>query len=390
LPETDRLFGEGSRLEPRDVVESIIVEAGRCAASEVRVYTGGAVEDWDLGTWAMDRHMLRQAANGVKVTLVVPEDVLSKMEWDEVAALRARVEAAHIQLALAPTGAQRCGAGWLLAEVGGPARSVRWAVTHPNMLLPDEGWGDSAASSDSGARIIRVTASGPLPALSLRQPRRDELDKPRPGLFTEITVRGNLDGDLAKVGTKFWSELARATPGIGERLTGSVPLAAVTYEERFIVSPLNAAVVYRVLSELGRRPGGITATTAVTVRTASSGNVRSDRMSTQGSQMFADWLETSEQTAVLVSLFVGLGVSKVTVVPRRGSPHFRELTLKWLDGRVLLIRLDHGLSFLRTQGYAPWRFGDPAERQAAAIRNITGWVRQEAGSVVPLYVSGPT
>jgi len=142
----------------------------------------------------------------------------------------------------------------------------------------------------------------------------------------------------------------------------------------------------RVLLELTRHAGGIAAKTAVALRTTTSNQ---DKNKGQGSAIFSDWLDTREQTAVLTALFSGLGHAKVAAVPKRGAPHFRELRLRWPDGKAVVVRLDHGLSFLRAQGFSPWRFYEPAERQAAAIRGLTLLVRQEAGSIVPLYLSGP-
>jgi hypothetical protein len=389
LPPSSRLFGDASRIELNDVLSSVLVELGRCGATELRVYTGGTAGDWDLVCWPIDRHMIRVAASGVKVVLVLPEDVLSNMEWDEAAALRARMDAARIELAVAPSGAARCRTGWLLVEVGGSARSVRWAVTDERLVVPGEGWGDSRATTEPDVRCVRVTQEFALPRLTSRAPRADELEKARPGLFREVALRGDLDGDLAQVARKFWGALAKEAPAISERLSGDTPLDELAYEDRFVVSPLHAAVVYRILSELTRYPGGVVTATAVTVRTTSSVQNR-DRPPQQGSQLHSDWLDATDQASVLDKVFHGLGSSRVTVVPRRGSPHFREMRLRWKDGRKLVVRLDHGLSFLRTQGYTPWRFSDPAERQASALRTVTGLVRQEAGTVVPVYVSGPT
>jgi hypothetical protein len=389
MPLAARLFGNDSRPELREVAGSILVELGRCGAGELRVYAGGSAADWDLGSWSMDRHMVRLAATGVKVVLVLPQDVLASMEWDEAAALRARMEAARIELAVAPPGGLRCGAGWLLAEVGGEERSVRWAVTDDRLVLPGDEWGESLAASEPAARVVRVTDHRALTALELRRPRVDEIEKARPGLFVEIALRGDLDGDLGQVGLKFWTRVGKAVPGLLERLSGNSPLEELTYEDRFIVSPLNAAVVHRILSELTRHPGGMVAGTAVTVRTTSSVQGQPDRQTRQGSQLHSDWLVASDQAAVLDAVFVGLGAPNVSVVPRRGSPHFREMRLRWADGRALVVRLDHGLSFLRTQGYSPWRFADAPERQASTLRTIAGLVRQDAGSVVPMYVSGP-
>jgi hypothetical protein len=310
------------------------------------------------------------------------------MEWDETAALRARMDAAGMELAVAPAGGVACGAGWLLAEVGGPTRSVRWAVTDQSLLVPGPAWGDSLAAEVGVARCVRTTEDAPLSELTLRKPRAAELEKPRPGVYQEVVFRGQLDGDVAQVARKFWSVLEAATPGLAERVSGDVPLESVTYEDRFVVSPLNATVAHRVLSALTRHPGGIVRTTKVAVRTTSSPSTQATAPR-QGTQLHADWVDATEQAAVLESLFVDVGASTVTVHPRRGSPHFRQLVLRWIDGRTLIVRLDRGLSFLRPQAYMPWRFGDPAPRQAAALGSLSCLVRQEMGTVVPIYVSGP-
>ena len=60
------------------------------------------------------------------------------------------------------------------------------------------------------------------------------------------------------------------------------------------------------------------------------------------------------------------------------------MRLRWTDGRVLVVRLDHGLSFLRTQGYSAWRFATPRASSAGPAnilepRRSGGW---DAGSGV--------
>ena len=270
LPVAAQLFGNDTRLELNDVLGSVLVELGRCGASQLRVFAGGlrGLGHGDLAT--RPAICVQIAASGVKVVLVVPEDVLTDMEWDETAALRARMNAASIELAVAPPGGVRCGTGWMLVELGGASQSVRWAVTDERLIVPGDGWGESAATEEPTARCVRVGPEAALGDLRLRAPRRDELEKPRPGVFREVVFRRDLDGDLAQVGRKFWTALAKEDPGLSARLSGSTPLDEVTYEDRFVVSPLNAAVAFRVLSELTTRPGGVVGTTAVTIRTTSA------------------------------------------------------------------------------------------------------------------------
>lgn len=383
LPVEARLFGDGSRAELSDIVSAFLSELGPSGATEVRVYTAGAPADWDLAGWALDRQMSRLASSGVKVVLVVPEDALAGFEWDEAAALRARAEGAGLELAVGPPGGSRCGAGWLLAEVGGVARSVRWATTIPQALVPGEDWGDVRAG-DGQARFVRVVSDAALAPLALRVPTALELDRPRPGVYREVVLRGALDGNLAEVGWKFWARLEGEIDGLSARLRGSTPLASVVYEDRYVATPLNAAVVRHVLSHLGGCSGGIVAGTRVSVRTTWIAPERA------ASAVFSDWPSQSEHLVVLQALFSDIGVASIDVVGRRGSPHFREMALAWEDGRRLIVRLDHGLTFLRSQGYVSWRFGDPPDRQAAVLRSLAVFVRQDPGSVVPLYVNGPT
>ena len=83
------------------------------------------------------------------------------------------------------------------------------------------------------------------------------------------------------------------------------------------------------------------------------------------------------------------GRADVRVVRRHDATHFRQLVLEWADGRRLLVRLDHGLSFLRAVGHVQHRFGDTPAKQVAAIRKLSFLAKQGTGSVVPLYVQGP-
>ncbi|HKO94905.1 MAG TPA: helicase-related protein, partial [Polyangiaceae bacterium] len=119
LPAPARLLGDSSTVEMGDVLASVLAHFGRCGGRDLRIYAAGLAADWDLAHWPLDTHLVRLAAIGVNVVLIVPESVLADMMWDEAAALRARMVAAGIKVHVGPKAGVRQGSGWLLAEVGG-------------------------------------------------------------------------------------------------------------------------------------------------------------------------------------------------------------------------------------------------------------------------------
>jgi DEAD/DEAH box helicase domain-containing protein len=385
LPLEARLFGDGSQCELGDVTTAILAELGRCGASELRVYAAGPAADWDLGRWEFDRHLVRLAATSTKVTLVVPEDVLSEMTWDEVAALRARAEAVGVRLHVGPRDGTKQGAGWLFAEVGGPTRSVRWAVSERSAAVPNDLWAMATATADGSARCVRLVDEQALGVLTAPVATPAQLEKARPGTFVELKLKGQLDGDHQEAGAKFWRALRAALPNLASRLDGSVKLARVAYEDRYVVSPLSAATVYRVVEHLATVSGGIAADTAVELRTSEA----STRPGALSRRVWDNWATSAEQTGVLSELLVGLGRPSVQVVRRQAASHFREMVLEWNDGHRFVVRLDHGLSFLECQGHALHPFGATSAKQSAAIKGLSCIGRQRAGTTVPLYAQGP-
>lgn len=380
-PSSLQLLGPVTALELGEMRARVLEEVTRAAASDVRIYTGGPAAEWELGAWTLDRHLVRLAASGVRVSIVVPEDVLRDMDWDELAALEARTVAANVRIEIAPAGGARCGSGFLLAEVGGASRSVRWAATHPEMLLPGVEWGAPDASRD--ARCVRAAAAAPLTIAPLRAASASELRRSPPGSFREIVVKRDLDGPLSSVGKRFWSLLSAASPELRSRLGGSAKLVSVEYGDRYIRSPLNAAVVLRVLAALANEPGGIGPATDVAVRTSRS------RAEMQKNWIDCDWARENAHRDVLARAFASLGQNRVEVADLRDVSHFRALVLTWADERRCVVRLDSGLTFLMAPRGTPWRFFDSADAQAATLERVDFPVVTRDPGGIPLYFQAP-
>ena len=140
--------------------------------------------------------------------------------------------------------------------------------------------------------------------------------------------------------------------------------------------------MHRVLAHLGTYTGGIAQDTDIIVVTT-----KVDRPPQYTAGIRHDWPSGAEQEGALRALFGGIGRATLRAEDRHSTSHFRELRLTWHDGKVLVVRLDSGLTFLKSRGSQAWRFGDPPQIQAAALQKLNLDVMQE-GLEVPLYVRG--
>ncbi|MFY0528746.1 hypothetical protein ACN28I_38135 [Archangium gephyra] len=78
----------------------------------------------------------------------------------------------------------------------------------------------------------------------------------------------------------------------------------------------------------------------------------------------------------------------VDVRNRRDAIHMREMRLQWPDDQYLIIRLDQGLGFLRSETSLRHDFWSPPAAQTQAIRTATLRVVQSENGAVPLYITG--
>lgn len=379
LPAARRVFGEETRAEVSDISSALTTEVGRAGAKEVRLYTAGPATDWLLADWALDRWILRTASSGISVTLIVPQDVLADMDWDEIAGLKARTDAVGVAIAIAPPGGTRIGNAWMLAEIGGGSRSVRWAAASQDQVVPGGTWGSPSAGDGP---CVRVASEAPLGPLGLRVAAPSELEKQRPGTYRELTFDRQLDGPFADIGKKFWRVMSDTFPDIASKLSGEIPLLGVQYADRYVRSPLNAGIVHVVLDQLRHCRGGLTASTNIEIMTTAA------RADYQKEGIHADWASPGDQAKVLEHLFASFDCSVVRVETAK-TEHFRELVLQWADGKRCVMRLDSGLTFLRTLSRYRWDFRARPEDQAKELRRLTVLVAQERGAKVPVYVGGP-
>ena len=360
LPAAQQVFGPETRLEVEPLRLALERALERSGVERVRVHLAGPAKDWDLGAWGLWPVLMRLAARGVALTVVLPEAALAGLYWDETNPFAARLQAFGAEVRVAPGAACEVGAGLLALELEAAKAHTRWALVADDRapLLPGPEWGATAGG------VVRANGAGPLPALpGLRAPKPGELVKPEPDQLSQLVVKTQLDGPIEQVGARLWSLLRKAEPTLAVRLDKGPGLSRVEYRDRYVCSPLTARLVFELLRGLQGAPGGLTSTTEVAL-------VASEPAYPKPPWSWVhDWDSGPKVRDVLTELLKPLGGKlKVDVVPRYQAEHARKLKLVWPDA-VLDVHFDQGLGFLRVKGKAPGHaFHEPAANQAASIR----------------------
>lgn len=380
LPEDLQAFGPQTRLEFASPREALLMELARPGVSEIRVYLNGRVGDWEIEEWPIWPLLIGAAADGVSVIVALPEEQLGQLDYPQARLLHTRFEGAGIEARVLPDPGLRAGAAWLLAELRGAERSMRWAATDRVVLAPNADWGCQESVS-----ILRELV-GDLPELAGRAPRADELYKPLPQSFQELRVQSELDLPVTQVGAQFWELVKAKVPSMPERLQNGPALEEVVVRDKYIRSPLVARILLEVLTALKGGDGGLnSSSTRVEVVTT---EVR--QQGSASSTMRHDWPRPEDQEEALSALFRSEMSAEIRVVPR--LEHHRNIVLKWVDGKKLEIRLDHGFGFLRMQPLQSFDFSRGISAQVTSMKDASFQVErpQQLGGSAPtiFYVSG--
>jgi hypothetical protein len=181
LPESVRFFGDGSRLEPRALDESLNLELQHLGATTLRLYLGGDPEDWGIADWSFWNSVKRWSASGGKVEVIVPAGFIKKISWDKARAARNSLVGlpAEVREVQSPA---RVGGGWLLCEVVRADRTTRWASTSADLQAPGLYWG----RPDDDERIVRIDTVDVTSVPGIVR-GEDLWERPTAGAFHEVT-----------------------------------------------------------------------------------------------------------------------------------------------------------------------------------------------------------
>lgn len=365
LPAKLRAFGANSQLEMEPLTLALNREWQRLAVTELRVYLGGEVQDWEPLAWRPRGDLARWTQTGVVVRLIAPAAALEGLnasQRDELAALTAYTGA---ELYRIPDSYPAATLNLpLILELGGMDRRVRWAARESAALIPRPVWG----GGEHGGPFVRVVEAEPLAPLpdTWRRLAPADLRQVTPG-FIALSITHELDGSSATFGEHAWTLLERLAPRMAEHLHKAAPLKSVRYIDRYLRSPLALLLLHGLLKGLLRYPGGLTLATVVRVETA-----RLDHPGTaQPRLLFHDWQDGDDRRQVVEQWFQESWPTFAwhEAIPRE-LPHARELVLTWSNGECWSVRLDQGFGYWRTASRArpEFPFDNDVARQIGKLR----------------------
>ena len=380
LPEEGRLFGPATVQEFEPMHRAISRELQQGCCKEIRVYLGGAANEWELPVWALREDLTAWALRGRKVILIAPRSTLLALPEAVANGVASWVEAAGIALRAVRHPARELAVHGIAAEVTGGSRSTRWAFLSGEAPAPGSAWG----AGESGRSVmLRANEGLKGPPGDLLTPT--ELRKLPPDMATVLHLGKELDGNVITLGARFWKLVSAKSPRLSAKLQAGAPINEIIYSDRYIRTPLMFRALLEIFGGLLAFRGAIdSATTRLEIQTApleDEGRL-APRLWTH------NWSEDRVRQDVAAAVLGTLpGTGKFTLCGKRQTSHSRELSLRWRDGATWRMRLDEGVGFFCTSRNVPFPFDRLPGEQANALQTTKFDVHVRPGQTSISYLS---
>jgi hypothetical protein len=364
LPAHLRVFSDITKLEMEPLMLALPRELQWLDAREIRFHLGGPAEDWEPLAWSLRDELLRLKKAGHIVRLIVPLDVIEKLDaaqTDEMAALAMLTGVEIFGAKSSPKVESGQNLLFLAMEIGSDRTSMRWAASKADSITPNPLWG----SGVHGAQFVRAAIDKPLKSLpdDWYRKRPEDLRQAKVGLYA-LEINNQLDGPLQSFGRRSWHIILQEASQLRQLFRNDDPLLEVEYSDRYIYSPIAVMLLKQLLGELKAYPGGIGLETIITVHTSTL--FRNDTREPQF--VYHNWRDAGDRKYVFESIFSHFGKFKFTEMKKQLMPHARELRLKWKDSKSWTLRLDQGFGYWRTTSFnEPYPFHQSPDRQVKYI-----------------------
>jgi Lhr-like helicase len=368
LPERYAFFGENSRPVFAPLLEALWQAVSDQSVTELHLHAGGDPHRWDIGISPLRKLAYQMASQGIQVTIIIPDGLLDHLDETDRYLLASLAEAPQITVGTTQS-AVRCGSGWLLAEALG-RQGQRWAADSEQSLIFGDQWGEPQS--------ILITAVQPtldaVPVVPL------EPDRIRPAPLVqgdrEIDITHQLDGRLNSFGQRFWNFLAQEHEPARQILESSDAVTAITYQDRYLLSPLSVRLLHEITGALQALVGE-SRWSARQLKLATL-ECRADHgyAKPPPSFLWHDWADTETRTTVIQQLFANLGIQvDIEFESLPDAPHGRLLDIEFASGKHLRIRLDQGVSYWRVARSSKYRervfdFSATAEQQTENLKRL--------------------
>jgi hypothetical protein len=193
-----------------------------------------------------------------------------------------------------------------------------------------------------------------------------ELRRLPSGAVVSLELIDELNGDIVGFGERFWTCITAGVPALDARLSGKTPLSVVSYNDRYLASPLDTRLLFEVVRHVLAASGTSDKYCAFELTTA---QLSASQFSSP-TRLHHDWQEGGDRVDVIHELFgEHFQPFQITVEAKHQLPHARELVLEWADGATMQIRLDHGFGYWRTTWSKQYPFALSPTRQTIALRS---------------------
>jgi len=342
LPEEMCYFGPMSRVETSGLVEAVLrVSRHSGGSGKVRFYVGGSPNEWDIGPSPLRLLIYQLAARELKVEIVIEKHCFDALEDVDRQLLASLVDypGSVVSICLVE-GLPKAGGASVLAELLEGEQAYRWAIEDTLAVVFGLSWESSNSTLIVGNKLKPlVIGSEIVTAQQLRLDFDKASDK-------EVEVLHELDGPLQGFGRRFWGLMTQSNPSIDSLLLGAdADIVGISYHDRYLFSPLSAALLVELISGLrdvvGNQQWGNPAIIITTTKEP-SGSYRQRRF------VWDNWPDMrSRDKAITHALDHGGMAADIRSIDKRSSQHGRTFEVQFSSKQVLTVRLDQGVSYWR-------------------------------------------
>jgi len=361
LPSDMCILGPTSALETMPLYQALDRSLQKVAAKSVRIYLGGNADNWDTAWGELRHRIVTWKARELTVELVVHEDTFVQLNDEIQNHLAVMMKGLDVTVATVSEDG-RPKSSVLVAEVVA-GDLTRWACEDESVIEAGPNWGRVKETP----LIVAYVQSGVIPV--------DEVELSDASVSSsagdvELEIDDELHGKGSEFGERFWDLLLDKHKGF-KSLFDTEVIARIHYSDRYLNTPLGAALLLQVLKELDTRYPNSYGRVEANIKIE---QIRSDHRSNRR-VVWDDWLDERDRERAIKAAFEYVGLTaEVGTYAKQHMPHFRVLEFKFSSGKVARIRLDEGWGYWEAgSGYDNYYdFSAKATDQGEAIAMWSG------------------
>jgi hypothetical protein len=365
LPNELKFLGEQSELELRPLPRATEEALESTGIQMARFYLSGEASDWDWWEWPLQKRFSPNADSSIETLQIVwPKGTLEELPATTrtlFASLTESERAPSVEFIAVSPGDMRFGGGHLVTELEGRNKSVRWASSSSLNRNLNRAWG--RYESDE-ATVVYAAEEKELDSMAGHRLNGEEL-RPTDGNAVVEKITTEFDGPIHNVGRTFWDVVRDTFPEYREALDSGEPIRQISYQDRYLRSPLSVAILYDVLRELDASNNLSSATLEIQTTV-----VDSDKDYQR--YEYHDWHQRRIHESVMEKIFDSLSsTTDLTFSDVRSAEHKRSMRVEWESGLVLEIMLDQGFGFLQARQGREFPFEATPEQQARTLQDLS-------------------